>query len=238
VFVMGAADGQLWVSRSAIAKNAMEPVNAAATFVVAWPRSSRQIQMADSRTDSPTWTAGICNLPGRYVRFGSKADILAAVRHVRSSPKSRHREIVLECLLCANSGHRACDALWNQGTTNRGLDLSWFCANKNHLNCTARRCTGRRPVVAQQLHRWEWHSVARCEAAAAYNDLISIRAGAVRWIDDDREVLSWRSRRSDRFGGPSHPGVAFISLIATRIICSPHSSLNYFRLAHDVPFSL
>jgi len=140
---------------------------------------------------------------------------------------------------------------------------SGLCANQNHLNCTARRRTGRRLVVAQQLHRWEGHSVTRCETVAAHNNLIRIRAGAIRRIYEDREVLSWRSRstrRSCRSGRSSYPAVSFIAPIALRSLkarrkckCaahgnyrnrdthnlfSPHLSFIYLRLARDVAFSL
>jgi hypothetical protein len=40
------------------------------------------------------------------VRFGSKADICSAKRHVRSTPESRHVQCIRRCPLCANSGHR------------------------------------------------------------------------------------------------------------------------------------
>ncbi|MGA7535417.1 MAG: hypothetical protein WBW27_26420, partial [Pseudolabrys sp.] len=39
------------------------------------------------------------------VRFGSKADICSAKRHVRSTPESGHMQRTGECLLSANSGH-------------------------------------------------------------------------------------------------------------------------------------
>ena len=39
------------------------------------------------------------------VRFGSKADICNAKRHVRFTPKSGHVQCTGSCLLCANSGH-------------------------------------------------------------------------------------------------------------------------------------
>ena len=43
------------------------------------------------------------------VRFGSKADIRAAKRHVRFTPKSGHVRCNSACPLCANSGHHAFD---------------------------------------------------------------------------------------------------------------------------------
>jgi len=43
----------------------------------------------------------------RDFRFGSKADIGVRPRHVRSTPKSGHWNSVVECPLCANSGHSA-----------------------------------------------------------------------------------------------------------------------------------
>src|SRR5262249_39000378 len=43
--------------------------------------------------------------PGN-VRYGSKADICSAKRHVRSTPKSGHMHCTSACPLWANSGHR------------------------------------------------------------------------------------------------------------------------------------
>ena len=40
-----------------------------------------------------------------YVRFGSKADITRAVRNVRFTPESGHRDQPLECPLLAITGH-------------------------------------------------------------------------------------------------------------------------------------
>jgi hypothetical protein len=41
------------------------------------------------------------------VRFGSQADILEGFRDVRFNPNSGHRNSVVECPLCAKSGHYA-----------------------------------------------------------------------------------------------------------------------------------
>ncbi|MGB8397123.1 MAG: hypothetical protein WCE27_26380, partial [Pseudolabrys sp.] len=41
----------------------------------------------------------------RNVRFGPKADICNAKRHVRSYSKSGHVQCNSACPLCANSGH-------------------------------------------------------------------------------------------------------------------------------------
>jgi hypothetical protein len=41
------------------------------------------------------------------VRFGSKADIGASPTNVRFTPKSGHRNSVVECPLCAKSRHSA-----------------------------------------------------------------------------------------------------------------------------------
>jgi hypothetical protein len=41
------------------------------------------------------------------VRFGSLADIGGHWRHVRSTPESGPRNSIMECLLCAKSGHSA-----------------------------------------------------------------------------------------------------------------------------------
>ena len=40
-----------------------------------------------------------------HVRFGSKADICSAKRHVRFTPKSGQVRCNTPCLLSANSGH-------------------------------------------------------------------------------------------------------------------------------------
>src|SRR4029077_17956183 len=40
------------------------------------------------------------------VRFGSKADMCSAKRHVRFTPKSGHVQRTGACPLCANSGHQ------------------------------------------------------------------------------------------------------------------------------------
>ena len=40
------------------------------------------------------------------VRFGSKADMCSAKRHVRFTPNSGHVQRNQRCPLCANSGHR------------------------------------------------------------------------------------------------------------------------------------
>jgi hypothetical protein len=48
------------------------------------------------------------NQPRRYaanVRFGSKADICSAKRHVRFTPNSGHLQRTSPCPLCAKSGH-------------------------------------------------------------------------------------------------------------------------------------
>src|SRR6516162_4847170 len=42
------------------------------------------------------------------VRFGSKADMATSQRNVRFTPKSRHWNSVVECPLCAKSGHMQC----------------------------------------------------------------------------------------------------------------------------------
>ena len=42
-----------------------------------------------------------------HVRFGSLADIEDCPTDVRFTPKSRHRNSVVECPLCAKSGHSA-----------------------------------------------------------------------------------------------------------------------------------
>jgi hypothetical protein len=146
---------------------------------------------------------------------------------------------------------------------------SWLCANQNHLNCTARRRTGRRPVVAQQLHRWEGHSVTRCEAVTAHNNLIRIRqvpfAGLMRiekFFPGDPGAPAAPAGQAP--AGPAGPVTPVSPLSPLSPLyplgpskrckreCSntcnyrncdthnllPHLSLNYFRLARDVPFIL
>ena len=44
---------------------------------------------------------------GTHVRFGSKADMCAAKRHVRFTPESGHVQCNYGCPLSPNSGHRA-----------------------------------------------------------------------------------------------------------------------------------
>jgi len=43
------------------------------------------------------------------VRFGSKADIAECETNVRFTPRRRHRNSVVECPLCAKSGHPPLD---------------------------------------------------------------------------------------------------------------------------------
>jgi hypothetical protein len=59
-------------------------------------------------------TASVTSLAGEIalildVRFGSKADICSAKRHVRFTPESGHQFVSFACPLCANSGlmHRS-----------------------------------------------------------------------------------------------------------------------------------
>ena len=58
---------------------------------------------------------GTHNVPlhgcGANLRFGSKADIGEAETDVRFTPKSGHRNSVVECPLCAKSGHWAAQQL-------------------------------------------------------------------------------------------------------------------------------
>ena len=44
-------------------------------------------------------------MKGDDVRFGSKADICAAISHVRFAPESGHVQRTSACPLCARSGH-------------------------------------------------------------------------------------------------------------------------------------
>src|SRR6516164_2264538 len=50
-------------------------------------------------------TAALRDFDPAYVRFGSKADIGGGAADVRFTPKSGHRNSVVECPLCAKSGH-------------------------------------------------------------------------------------------------------------------------------------
>jgi hypothetical protein len=61
-------------------------------------------------TKGSTWSILCCRLmhvphTGCNVRFGSKADMYDAKRHVRFTPKSGHVQCNSECPLRANSGH-------------------------------------------------------------------------------------------------------------------------------------
>jgi len=61
-------------------------------------------------TKGSTWSILCCRLmhvphTGCNVRFGSKADMYDAKRHVRFTPKSGHVQCNSECPLSANSGH-------------------------------------------------------------------------------------------------------------------------------------
>ena len=55
-------------------------------------------------------------LNGGSVRFGSKADICSAKRHVRFTPKSGHVRCTSRCPLSANSGHARCHSTVRLGT--------------------------------------------------------------------------------------------------------------------------
>ena len=46
------------------------------------------------------------NVRRQHVRFGSKADMCSAKRHVRFAPNSGHVRCTTKCPLCANAGHR------------------------------------------------------------------------------------------------------------------------------------
>ena len=64
-----------------------------------------------------------------YVRFGSKADICSAKRHVRSYPKSGHVRCNSACPLCANSGHCSSTAEsrhWLAATVDIGVPAKWW----------------------------------------------------------------------------------------------------------------
>ena len=61
-------------------------------------------------TKGSTWSILCCRLmhvphTGCNVRFGSKADMYDAKRHVRFTPKSGHVRCTGPCPLCDNSGH-------------------------------------------------------------------------------------------------------------------------------------
>jgi hypothetical protein len=85
-----------------------------------------------------------------HVRFGSKADIGLGWRHVRFTPKSRHRSRRQQCPLCAKSGHatktepnQPC-AMMARGSFRR------FCSVR-YRNKMRRRETERRLLAVLQI---------------------------------------------------------------------------------------
>jgi ClpX C4-type zinc finger len=97
-----------------------------------------------------------------HVRFGSKADICSAKRHVCFTPESGHVQRNYGCPLRANSGHRP------PAQPFRSAGLSWY--DPIHLagwlhEAARVHCTS----------RWCWGGVATgcaCTAAEAANDWI------------------------------------------------------------------
>src|SRR5262245_10316740 len=58
---------------------------------------------------------------------GRCPDLPKVLSHVRFTPESGHVQCDTPCLLWANSGHRACNALHNKEAANRG-GLAWRAA--------------------------------------------------------------------------------------------------------------
>src|SRR5262245_58770198 len=76
------------------------------------PRNSRRLMFAPAPAPLvQPWYRGNLVLGRGDVRFGSKADICGAKRHVHFTPnsdrKSGHVQCKVRCLLRANSGHPA-----------------------------------------------------------------------------------------------------------------------------------
>ena len=93
------------------------------------------------------------------VRFGSKADIRSAKRHVRFTPKSGHSDTAKNrCPLCANSGHFAFYSITSSARSSSGsgtLRPSAFAvlrliAGSNTVGCIAGKSAGFAPY---KLHR-------------------------------------------------------------------------------------
>ena len=98
-------------------------------------------------------------LPNRDVRFGSKADICSAKRHVRFTPKSGHLQRTSRCPLCANSGLMHCSKQHRYSITSSAVVSSdggivrpsvfavfRLITNSNFVGCTTGRSAGFSPL--------------------------------------------------------------------------------------------
>src|SRR5215467_10009805 len=115
----------------------------------------------------------------------------SAVEHESRCPlwvKSEHHGAFDQCLLYPRKQtlelSHGMSALCQKRTSR--LHALWNKSANSHLDFMALR-----KLEPSELHRQEeGYTVAICEAVAANNNLISTRAGAIRWIDEDRQVLS------------------------------------------------
>src|SRR5262252_7950108 len=79
------------------------------TSALAGPALAVLKVMKDAGQSNTPKTARWGRLSGLVdVRFGSKADIGVRPRNVRFTPESGHWNPVVECPLCAKSGHMQC----------------------------------------------------------------------------------------------------------------------------------
>ena len=73
------------------------------------------------------------------VRFGSKADICSAKRHVRFTPESGHLRCNKGCPLCAKSGHRAAYSITSSARASSGSGIvKWSAAANMPFHCFAK----------------------------------------------------------------------------------------------------
>ena len=80
-----------------------------------WSRANALV-LCEARRRGNTEIAGC-----PHVRFGSKADMCSAKRHVRFTPNSGHLRCIRRCPLCANSGHSRNDLREIERPPHRGL---------------------------------------------------------------------------------------------------------------------
>ena len=69
------------------------------------------------------------------VRFGSKADMCSAKRHVRFTPKSGHVQCTGRCPLCAKSGLMHCSKQDLVAVRRAGVSRSWCRAKLPRSRC-------------------------------------------------------------------------------------------------------
>ena len=90
--------------------------------------------------------AGLVGPRSRNVRFGSKADICSAKRHVRFTPKSGHVRCNLGCPLWANSGHQAVHS------SSRSITIA--CKGSRQLRCHLGACAPAVESIALWYRRY------------------------------------------------------------------------------------